>query len=54
MHENQFMLLLNDMKRKLLLFLYTISVVQYFIFQYDNWFSSFLILFFSLHINVIY
>ena len=30
------------------------SVVQYFIFSMINWFSSFLILFFLLHINVIY
>ena len=37
------------------LFLSGRSAVQYFIFQYVfNWFSSFLILFFLLHINVIY
>ena len=37
MHKTQFMLLLNDMKRKLLAcFLSAIIVVQYFIFQYDQ------------------
>ena len=55
MHKNQFMLLLNDMKRKLLACFYPLQVLcNTSFFSMINWFSSFLFSFFLLHINFIY
>ena len=55
MHKNQFMLLLNDMKRKFLACFYPLELLcNTSFFSMINWISSFLILFFLLRINVIY
>ena len=55
MHKNQFMLLLNDMKRKFLACFYPLQVLRNTSFVCTiNWFSSFFFLFFLLQINVIY